>query len=173
MGSWDLRSFCLAVLAGGARSLFRLWLVVVWCSLGGLLAATINRRSGLSAGLLGFFLGVFVGAVTSWCALSAFMLAFTSFPRCTRGNCDQRSHFGWHPWLLFGRIRRGVYVYHCRCGDTYVRVGRRFMLRLGDEIRPYKRRVGFRKWENDRQMTVPSWDAIISRAVFPSRYLFD
>jgi hypothetical protein len=79
-------------------------------------------------------------------------------PPCRKGNCTTISDYDWHWGMLFGAVhisyglaRWRWHHYVCRCGDFYVRVGNRFMSSDTEGVTtPYKKSVGFGKWEDDQ-----------------------
>ena len=98
-----------------------------------------------------------------WAFLLVRLLVFVPFPYCRKGKCHSIDDYAWCHGQFFGKFRWGVYWYQCRCGDQYLRRGKRFMDFIPEvQVRPspwininkgtthpYKRLVGFRKWAED------------------------
>jgi len=100
-------------------------------------------------GIFGFIAGGFI----TWLALKNRLLFFFPFPLCRRGKCYRLgTDCVWRIGTLFGYETKGIYSYKCRCGDVYIREGKRFMELLPDDtLRPYKKLIAFRKWADDSE----------------------
>ena len=100
-----------------------------------------------------------------WAALLSRLLLFFPFPICRKGKCHSIDDYSWSMGSYFGKCWWGVYWYRCRCGDEYLRRGKRFMEFIPEVVkppspwfyiskgttRPYKKLVGFRKWVDDTE----------------------
>ena len=72
------------------------------------------------------------------------------FPPCRQGRCRTIDAYTWIRGRIYGREKWNTYHYWCRCGDEYVREGKRFFQVLPDGTKkPYMMLAGFQKWEND------------------------
>ena len=123
--------------------------MMIWSSCGGILAFSLGKPFGLIGFIVCYLLGVIVAYLLTWLILVERALFFYPLPVCQQGKC-QDSNYQWPVGTFYGFLW-GVYRYRCKCGDEYVRVGKRFMKLLPDgERRPYKKLTGFRKWEDDQ-----------------------
>lgn len=119
----------------------------------------------------------FVAAVTSsnlmlafvlWILLLGRILLFYPFPTCKKSPCSTIADYNWDARFIFGRAGWNSYIYECRCGDFYLRHGRRFLIVVepepgpeehpeksrdvritGANTRPYVKLTGFRTWACD------------------------
>ena len=134
-----------------ALTLPRLLISTFWAFCGALLWVALREpwgRLGESLyGILGFTAGVLITRV---CLIGRLRLFFP-LPLCRQGKCYRLGQdYVWRLGTLFGYEGKGIYLYKCRCGDMYIREGKRFTVLLPDDTtRPYKKLVGFRKWEDD------------------------
>lgn len=86
----------------------------------------------------------------AWALLLGRLLLFFPFPPCCRGQCGSIDEYTWNMGRIFGYERWRIYHYWCKCGDEYIREGRRFYQVLPDGTRkPYLKLIGFRKWQAD------------------------
>jgi hypothetical protein len=96
-----------------------------------------------------------IASILTWAIWLGRILFFYPFPFCRRGKCHSIEDYRWYIDAIFGRVGRGVYLYKCKCGDEYIREGKRFMEILPDGTkRPYKKLVSFRKWADDLDSSV-------------------
>jgi len=76
-----------------------------------------------------------------------------SFPSCSVGKCRGRRDYVVSESCYYGNKDRpvdGSTEYKCKCGDEYVRRGKKFMaLDSEHNPHPYKKLVGFHKWADD------------------------
>lgn len=118
--------------------------------------------------------GLYIAMVTSvisvfamlWTLQLGYILMFLPFPPCRNGTCRGIDDYFWHVPTIYGRMIWGVYLYRCRCGDYYVRCGKKFMeispdapringaiwkkpILADETTRPYKKLIGFRQWSDD------------------------
>jgi hypothetical protein len=72
-------------------------------------------------------------------------------PVCRSGACSVfERDYTYRIGTLLGWIDPGFYNYKCRCGDEYVRLGRKFMLLEPDgSTQKYKVLRGYSKWVDD------------------------
>jgi hypothetical protein len=76
-------------------------------------------------------------------------------PLCRQRECQGADYESYGSDL--NRFGSGMFCYRCKCGDYYVRFGKRFMQgHFDEEQRPtylsaYKKLIGFRKWGDDQQ----------------------
>jgi hypothetical protein len=139
-------------------SLPRFLVIAAWFFCAIYLAGVLGHIAGafghvwrIAGGILGFVLG-FAGAVLlAWAAILGRLLLFYPLPPCRRGICNRLgTDYVWKKGTVYGRTSWGTYLYKCKCDETYVRKGERFMLLLPEGITiPYKRLVGFRKWADE------------------------
>jgi hypothetical protein len=134
-----------------ALTLPRLLIVIFWSDGGAFLWSTLRKPLG-QPGVWAFgILGFVVGLIITRAVLVGRLRLFFPLPLCRQGKCYRFGQdYVWRLGTLFGYETKGIYLYRCRCGDTYIREGKRFMALLPDDTtRPYKKLVGFRKWEDD------------------------
>ena len=95
--------------------------------------------------------GSIVGLIITRAILVGRLRLFFPLPLCRQGKCRRLGRdYVWRLGTLFGYETRGIYLYKCRCGDTYIREGKRFMELVADDtLRSYKKLIGFRKWADD------------------------
>jgi len=129
----------------------RLLIAMFWALCGGLLWLAFRTPWGNP----GYYVFALVGFIAGLIITRAFLVGrlrlFFPFPLCQQGKCYRFGQdYIWRVGTLFGYETKGIYLYRCRCGDMYIRAGKRFMALLPDDTaRPYKKLVGFRKWEDD------------------------
>jgi hypothetical protein len=134
-----------------ALTLPRLLIAMFWALCGGLLWLAFRTPWGKP----GYYVFALVGFIAGLIITRAFLVGrlrmFFPFPLCRQGKCYRFGQdYVWRLGTLFGYETRGIYLYRCSCGDMYIREGKRFMSLLPDDTtRPYKKLVGFRKWEDD------------------------
>jgi hypothetical protein len=122
-----------------------------WALCGGLLWLAFRTPWG-NLGYCAFALvGFIAGLIITRAFLVSRLRLFFPFPLCRQGKCYRFGQdYVWRLGTLFGYETKGIYLYRCRCGDMYIREGKRFISLLPDDTtRPYKKLVGFRKWEDD------------------------
>ena len=127
-------------------------LIVTFCFLcAGLLGLTFQKFWGRPGLYIGCLLGTIGGMILTWAILTGSLLLFFPLPLCRQGKCLRfGKDFIWKKGRLLGYEGNGVYHYRCRCGDEYLRKGKKFLLLLSDGTsRPYKVLIGFRKWVDD------------------------
>jgi hypothetical protein len=129
----------------------RLLIATFWSDVGAFLWFALRKPLGQPGirvfGILGFAIGLLI---TRAILVGRLQLLFP-LPSCRQDKCHRFGQdYVWRLGTLFGYESRGIYLYRCRCGDTYIRKGKRFMSLLPDEsMRPYKKLVGFRTWVDD------------------------
>jgi hypothetical protein len=134
-----------------ALTLPRLLIATFWAFCGALLWLKLRKPWGQP----GYFLFAVVATVPGLIITRAFLVGrlrlFFPFPLCRQGKCYRMGRdYVWRLGTLFGYETKGIYLYKCRCGDTYIREGKKFMELLPDDTqRPYKKLVSFRKWIDD------------------------
>ena len=129
-----------------------------------LLAVFLKRSLGIS-----LWIGVPIVFVAicwlAWAVLLGRLLLFVPFPPCRKNKCHEIDDDSWFHGTFLGKCKWGVYWYSCRCGDQYLRRGKRFMEFIPEAVappspwvniskgttRPYKKLVGFRKWADDTE----------------------
>jgi hypothetical protein len=123
-----------------------LW-VILWIALGVFLADVLNRDVGLSR-WIGVPLSVSFVLLFVWALALGRLLLLFPFPPCRQGKCRSIDAYTWMMGRLYGREKWSTYHYWCKCGDEYIREGKRFMQVLPDGTRQaYMKLVGFRKWQ--------------------------
>jgi hypothetical protein len=129
-----------------------LLLVSSWFFCGGLLGLALQERWGHPGFFLGCLLGTLGGAIVTWVVLTGRLLLFFPLPPCRQGKCRLLGKdFVWKKGSILGYEGKGVYHYKCKCGDEYLRTGKKFQELLPDgTTRSYKTLVGFRTWADDR-----------------------
>ena len=102
---------------------------------------------GIVGGALGFVVGLGVAVYASWAPLLIIMLLFFPMPPCRSGRSRTIFGYQWNPMNIFGYTGKGVFLYRCRCGDTYIRIGRRVVnIEIEGKVSPYKELKGFYTW---------------------------
>ncbi len=83
----------------------------------------------------------FAGAyLLSWAALLTLNVLLKPWPECRQGRCRSFRDYVWMRGTVFGWEKGGRFRYRCKCGDEYLRDGRKFLRVLGDgTTRGYKR----------------------------------
>lgn len=134
-----------------ALTLPSLLIATFWCLCGGLLWLAIRRPWGKTGYWIFAFFGLAAGLIITRAVLIGRLRLFFPFPLCRQGKCYRFGQdYVWRLGTLFGYEGKGIYLYRCRCGDMYIREGKRFMALLPDDTTlPYKKLVGFRRWEDD------------------------
>lgn len=125
-------------------------MITLWIDSGAWLGLKLHRWVGFTGYLVGFPLGSFLAIFVTWAVLLGRIALLYPFPLCQMGQCRGFGQYVWMRGTIYGYERGGRYRYRCKCGDEYVRRGKRFMhvLANGTEA-PYKKLIGFRKWEDD------------------------
>jgi hypothetical protein len=128
----------------------RLLAIVFWMSVGVLLANQLPRSWGLVGHVVGFAIGFAGAVVLTWAIVVGRILVFMPYPICRQGRCSSMKEYSWPKGTVYGKTNSGEYRYRCKCGDQYIRDGRRFMAVGHDGAKlPYKKLVGFHKWADD------------------------
>lgn len=141
----------------------RLLLMTFWGLCGALFWSGLKRPCGKPGQWVFEFLGFFAGLFITWVVLKCRILLLFPFPLCQQGKCSRMGQdYVWRLGTLFGYEQNGMYLYKCRCGDMYLREGKRFMRLLEDDtLSAYKRLVGFRKWADDPERINPTRRAVV------------
>lgn len=152
--SWSFIHFLLDGFALTPRSIVRLASVSLCLAAGIMAGNLLGKHFGSVYGTAGRWVADIVSAIAVlilvWLILLGRILLFFPFPTCRKGKCHSIGDYVWYVGSIYGRVRWGVYHYRCRCGDEYIRKGRKFMEVLPDGTkRSYKQLVGFRKWADD------------------------
>jgi hypothetical protein len=118
-------------------------------------------------GCVGYLLGLPLGVVAMFGAVYAFALAWAYvegllfdgvpwLPTCRQGRCvgGRLTDFG--DYQSVRDDKGGLFGFRCRCGDTYRKVGRRFVEIAPDgSIRPYLIWSRVKGWIADEGSQVP------------------
>ncbi len=128
----------------------KLLVTAFWILCGVVLAVELRHPWGVPGYIVGFSAGFSAALVVTWAAIVARIRILFPFPVCRQGRCRSPKQFSWRRGTIHGWEGWGVYLYRCKCGDRYIRKGRRFLqlVREGEEL-PYKRLVGFQTWADD------------------------
>lgn len=158
-GQWGWPMFLIYTVVGkNSRTTLR---GLGFAALAGILTFPLKRVSGMPAWVCSFTAYLAL-CLLAWSSLLGRLLLFRPFPICRKGKCRGIDDYSWSHGLYFGKCAWGMYFYWCKCGDRYLRRGERFMewtpgeapeesrrdIRKGQTL-PYKRLVGFRKWQDD------------------------
>jgi hypothetical protein len=125
-------------------------MVLCWIAFGGVFGAALSTRlrsfaesSNLSPRAIEFtrlgsliggaLIGVLLASAVTWAVLRILVRVFHPFPHCARNVCLSARDYGWNPGEIFGWEQGRIFVYSCRCGDRYLRLGRRFFILKLDE----------------------------------------
>ena len=128
----------------------RLLVTASWICCGALGALLLKGPWGTIGAVVGFILGISGAFLLTWGFLLGRTLLLFPFPPCRQGRCARYKDFTWKRGTIYGRQSDGTYLYRCKCGDQYLREGRRFVAILSDGTRqPYKKLVAFRTWIDD------------------------
>jgi hypothetical protein len=129
----------------------RLLITTLWALCGALLWFGVRRPWGKPGYYVFSVVGCIAGLTITRALLVGRLRLLFPFPLCQQGKCHRLGQdYVWRLGTLFGYEGKGIYLYKCRCGDLYMREGKRFMELLQDDTRrPYKKLVAFRKWADD------------------------
>ena len=105
---------------------------------------------GRRFGVLGYPLGA-IGLIASFFLVALFLSliehlavgGIPRIPRCRRGVCRKRDY-------SVVNISEGRWGFRCKCGDTYNKLGRRFVSLSDEGIEtPYLKWIPFRGWRKE------------------------
>jgi hypothetical protein len=145
MAEWGFLAF-LAYGFVGVLSLPRYFVVVGWGLVGIALASILSGHGIVDFWIALPFTSLLVFLLV-WAFLLGRLLLFFPFPPCRNGECRGIIAYQWPIGSIYGRVQWGVYDYWCRCGDEYIREGKRFFRVLPDgSKKPYMTLTGFRTW---------------------------
>ena len=135
------------------------FLLLCSCAVGGMLCALTARKMfgeyGHVAVGIGSFIGLILGVVGSWTIFFSLVKLrvkyFLSLPRCKRDCCYRFGpDYTWRKGTIYGWIDWSQHHFRCKCGDQYLRKGRKFMEVHPDNLlKPYKRLEGWSTWVDD------------------------
>ena len=125
------------------------FLLLSFCGLGGVLCAVIAGRLFARYNLmplwlttaLGFILGSLLFCMLFFLLVEYRIKWFLSLPYCKQDRCYRFAvDYTWMNGTIFGWIEWSQHYFRCKCGDRYLRIGKRFM-RVQDDgtLIPYKR----------------------------------
>ena len=147
---WAPKYFLFGVLAGAMRSIFRLMTVMLWAVGGALLARYLFDIYGNIGYTVGLLSGILLSFYATWILTFLTMVLFFPMPACRTGQSRTLREYSWHPFNIFGYVGRRTFVYHCACGDKYIRTGRkRVSIEIDGVVRPYKKLEGWNVWLNE------------------------
>lgn len=134
----------------------RMLVTTLWMLAGAFLAIQLHRfwivngfDFGPAAYVVGFVVGFAGAVVLTWAIIRVRVHVFFSYPTCRQGLCSGIECYAWPKGTIYGRVRGG-YLYRCKCGEQYIRDGRKFMSVGPEGARmPYKKLIGFHKWADD------------------------
>jgi hypothetical protein len=128
----------------------RLLVTAIWIAGGVVLSSALGRAWGGFGYALGFLAGIVSLFLLTWMVVLSRNLLLMPFPVCRRGKCHSYRDYVWKRGTLYGWEKGGIFRYHCRCGDQYVRNGDRFLeIQSDGTLRPYKRYECGNKWVDD------------------------
>lgn len=128
----------------------RLIVTAIWIASGVVLSSLLGRAWGTFGYVFGFLVGVVIVILLTWIIILSRNLLLMPFPVCRSGKCRTFRDYTWKRGTLYGREKGGIFRYRCRCGDEYIRDGRRFLQVLSDgTTRPYKKYEGGNQWVDD------------------------
>src|SRR5258708_290639 len=106
----------------------RLLMITFWIGCGATVALSLINTWGVIAAFIGFVLGVTGGITITWAITLGRILLFFPLPLCRQGKCQRfGKDYVWRKGTVYGKCKWGVYLYKCRCGDQYLRRGKKFM----------------------------------------------
>jgi hypothetical protein len=153
---WGWPMFALYTVLG--KNLIDLFRGMAFFATAGIIAGSLKTKFGFTPFLASVALLPCLISL-AWFLLLTRLLIFRPFPVCRKGKCRGIDDYYWQHGRYFGKCTWSFYLYCCRCGDYYLRRGKRFMEWLPTEeskhdirkgiTRPYLRLVGFRKWQAD------------------------
>lgn len=145
--SWGWRRFLADGFLGILWWPLRLVSSICVIAIGVVLADFFQREIGLSR-WIGVPLSVSFMLLLTWVLTLGRLLFFFPFPPCRQGQCRTIDAYTWVKGRIYGREKWNTYHYWCRCGDEYIREGRRLSYVLPDGTqKPYLILDGFRKWK--------------------------
>ena len=128
-----------------ALTLPRLLVTTLWAVCGGLLWLDLRKPWGQPGFYVFSLFGFISGLILTRAFLKGRLQLFFPLPLCRQGKCYRLGQdYVWRLGTLFGYETKGIYLYRCRCGDTYIREGRRFMqLLTNDTLHPSEKTSRF------------------------------
>ncbi|GEM_PF-2495425 len=127
----------------------RFFVLFWWFAIGVFMAKALNRFAGITV-WIGTALAFLFILLLLWSISLGWLLIFFPFPPCRQKKCNNINDYTWIMGRIYGREKWGVCRYWCRCGDEYIRKGKKFMRVLSDGTeQPYMILYNFRKWQTD------------------------
>lgn len=121
-----------------------------WIASGVALGTFVGKKWGAIGYISGFALGTYGAFCLTWLVLVTRNVLLRPFPVCRQGKCRTFREYVWKRGSIYGWEKGGIFRYRCRCGDEYLRVGKRFLQVLDDgATRPYKKYQRGGKWVDD------------------------
>src|ERR1700753_87242 len=118
----------------------RLIVTTMWIASGVTLGFLFENKWGPMPRFFGFLTGILGTFLFTWLIILTSNLLLKSFPECRNQKCLNFRDYTWRHGTLYGREHRGAFCYRCKCGDVYIRDGKRFLQILnGHELRPFKK----------------------------------
>lgn len=124
-------------------TLIELLVVIFWLTI----IVLASSKGYDEAGWIGLIVGLVAGGILPPLLLQS--LAFLEnffwggiprFPQCRKGQCDEESY-------KFVHLANGQVASQCRCGDLYMKCGRRFLeIDEGGTSRQYLKWIPFKGW---------------------------
>jgi hypothetical protein len=149
--SWGFLRFLADEWVGFPWSIGRFLAIGCWIGLGFGLARLFERLGLVRVSTAIQLVAILLVFLFVWAVSIGRLLLFFPFPSCCNGKCRDITAYEWRIGYIYGRKEWGVYHYRCRCGDEYIREGKRFLRVLPDGSKePYMILTGFRKWEKDK-----------------------
>ncbi len=116
-----------------------LFLGVTGALIGGRRFGVLGYPLGAISLIASFYLVVLFGSLIEHLAVGG----IPRIPRCRRGPCRKRDY-------SVVKISEGRWGFRCKCGDTYDKLGRRFVsLSDGGIETPYLKWIPFRGWRKE------------------------
>jgi hypothetical protein len=146
---WDPWMFFFDFFLSGTRSVYRQLRFILFASLMLWLADQLNASFHIPI-WISFPILIVAGFFLLWFFLKSYLIGRYGLPPCRSGHCKSYLDYHWRVGALMGHQGIRTFRYCCRCGDCYVRRGKRFyFVGLNGEEHSYKRMVDVRRWVDD------------------------
>jgi hypothetical protein len=119
--------------------LTRLIGTALWIAVGVAVSSSFGARWGKIGYAGGFLVGALGAFLLTWWGLLTLHVLLKPWPECRRKKCHTFRDYVWKRGSIYGREKGSQYRYRCKCGDEYLRRGRRFLKVSEDgSVHPFK-----------------------------------